>query len=260
LILQAGAASGVTFKSVWALHESPTEDSPRLGRFYAETPKMSTAVLKPENVEARPLSTGTRLYARQVQCGTGNELRVWFSPEAKKLIFPETETGFEQVQDAIGSGAHEVGYVTHPARDSAEIAVEVYRPDDPSGNAEPQVTFHLCNRQAEILGVSTLQQRKPARRDEVETVLFAAAKWNWHLQRTTSRTLVKMEIMKVARREGDNDYKLFKEPGANLNTNGVVDFVVSDDLYGINLTNQAGVPLYVRMFYFDTTNFSIGEA
>jgi hypothetical protein len=264
LTLQAGAASGVTFKSVWELHESPTENSHALGRFRAETPGVSTTALQPVNADGDgPLSAGTRLYARQVQCGTGNELRVWFSPEAKPFIFPETEGEVKaDSEDMVGSSEHEVGYVVHPARDSADIAVELHWPDSP--DAEPEAVFHLCNSQAEKYGVATLERRKPARRDEVEAVLFAAAKWNWHLQRTspTTRTkdLVKMEMMKVAEKTGTGigEREYLPQPEADLNATGVVDFVVREkDLYGIRLTSRVGVPLYVRMFYFDMTDFSI---
>jgi hypothetical protein len=262
LTLQAGAASGVTFTSVWELHEIPTVDSPPLGRFLAETPSMSTTVLRPENPDRdMELPAGTRLYARQVRCGTGNELRVWFSPEAQSLIFPKTENEASS-EDVVGSSENEVGYVVHPTRDSADLAVELYHPG--SADAEPEVVFHLCNPQAEKYGVATLERRKPARRDEVEAVLFAAAKWNWHLQRTKANAwalgMVKMEMMKIAEKVGAyyGDRVYLPQPEADLSTTGIVDFVVqTKDFYGIRLTNWMEVPLYVRMFYFDITDFSI---
>ncbi|KAH7337586.1 caspase domain-containing protein [Rhizoctonia solani] len=65
LILQAGATSGVTYQSVWELHNSPTEDSPSLGRFFAQAPKVSTVELKPEKENQAPLQPPAgQLYAR----------------------------------------------------------------------------------------------------------------------------------------------------------------------------------------------------
>ncbi|KAG9082323.1 hypothetical protein FRC06_005119 [Ceratobasidium sp. 370] len=47
-------------------------------------------------------------------------------------------------------------------------------------------------------------------------------------------------------------------PLENLNKGGAVDIKVHrEDQYGIRLSSRASVPLYVRAFYFDTTDFSI---
>lgn len=206
------------------------------------------------------------MFARQVQSGTGNELRVWFSPEAKNLIFPPPAADADAESDSIeevGSSEHEVGYVVHDARDSADIAVEL-APNPPT--ASPEVIFCLCNSQAKLYGVSTLRRRKPARREDVEPILFAAAKWNWHLHRTNENSEVKdivgMEMMKIGEKTGKGikDRKFLEEPYTDLSTSGVVDFTVkSNDLYGAKLTNTSNTPLYVRMFYFDTTDFAICE-
>lgn len=225
---------------------------------------MSTTVLGPEkpNQNALNLASGTRVFAMQVQCGTGNELKVWFSPEAGRLLFPSS--AMDAPAEVIGSSEHEVGYVAHPYRDTADIAVEL-APD--SSFTKPEVIFHLCNSEAEKYGAATLRYRKPARREEVEPILFAAAKWNWHLQRTNegskAKDIVSMEMMKVAHRTGRGirDRKYLEEPYEDLASSGVVDFAVKrTDLYGVRLTNDSSVPLYVRMFYFDTTDFAICQS
>ncbi|KEP48795.1 mycorrhiza-upregulated peptidase C14 [Rhizoctonia solani 123E] len=267
LMLQAGAALGVTYRSVWELHNAPTEDSSSLGRFYAQAPKVSNVELKPEEGKQLPLQPAEgQLYARQVGHGSGNELKVWFSPEAKLAIFDSSHVNGGAPQP--GSSEFEVGYVAHDGRDSADVTVEL---SDSVGTKE--VIFHLNDPRAEQYGVANLRERMPARRFEVEKVLFAAAVWHWHLHRTheTARSNVTMELVKFSRNTdgwqdrhlegGDsvvsvptNSYKILDS------TTGVVDLVVEPEApYGVKFNNNLNIPLYVRLFYFDPTNFEISS-
>ncbi|KAG8737059.1 hypothetical protein FRC10_008610 [Ceratobasidium sp. 414] len=261
-ILQAGAASGVTFGSIWELHAKPTEDSKHLGQLRAHTPHVSSTALGPESDDIHasvPAGLdrvrGDRLYARQIRSGTGQELRVYFSPEAMSLIFPhEHDT---HISSTTGTRDYEVGYVVHPTRDSADLVVEVHHPGDP----EPEVEYTLCNPQAEKYGVAKLEQRTRARLDEVERVLFAAAKWNWHLKRASpsarSKSTVSMELVKLGVKYGEFMIPV-DGPLENLNKTGVVDLKAKEeDQYGIRLSSQAPVAVYVRVFYFDMSDFSI---
>ncbi|KAF8607155.1 hypothetical protein BDV93DRAFT_520049 [Ceratobasidium sp. AG-I] len=279
LTLSAGASSGVTLGSIWELHASAAEDSPTLGCLKAHTPNVSSTTLVPEDdetytqiLDAAKAQDQSRLYARQVQSGTGNELRVYFTPEAKELIFPDSETN-PDVTSAIGRSHHEVGYVVHPSRDSADMAVEIYNPYSAPGSEQPtasngpgaetEVVFVLCDPQAEKYGLSRMKHRKPARRAEVEPVLFAAARWNWHLKRTNdsgrSSSTVSMEMMKLCEMYGDYAVPV-EGPLVNLNKTGVVEFLVrEEDRYGLRLSSQASVPLYIRVFYFDGTDLSISK-
>ncbi|KAJ1301208.1 hypothetical protein OPQ81_003618 [Rhizoctonia solani] len=262
-ILQAGAASGVAYKSVWELYDSPTEGSASLGKFLAQAPKVSTVKLEPEK-DGQILSQppNGQIYARQVGHGLGNELKVWFSPEAKFELFesPAADSGAV----VPGSSEHEVGYVTHEDRDNADITVEL----SDSGTGK-EVVFHLNDPRAEECGVATLKNRKPARRDEVEKVLFAAAKWHWHLHRTpeTTRSHVTMEFVKLPQTAAD-EYDLEADDtvvSASAesyeiidSTTGVVDLVVDPDVpYGFKINNSLNIRLYVSGFYFDPTNFAI---
>ncbi|KAB5591938.1 hypothetical protein CTheo_4616 [Ceratobasidium theobromae] len=283
LILQAGAASGITSKSVWEVYESATDDSLLYGNFCAEGPTTSTTILEPENKDGRlqsshespnQLGHQVRMYARQLRAGEANELLVWFSPKAELLIFPKTGLP----QNAVRPEGYEVGYIAHLSRDAANVIVDV-SPSYLLGANEPQVTFQLRGSLAIQCTVSNIKQRKPVRQDEVETVLFALAKWSWHLRRTNSSmnttfpTLetypkVLVEMLKVAEKPKSrgasrllaNSCRFLSGPYTNLNTDGVVNLIVQDtDLYGFKLINVMNVPLYVRMFYFDTTDFSIGD-
>ncbi|KAF8607150.1 hypothetical protein BDV93DRAFT_603802 [Ceratobasidium sp. AG-I] len=280
LILNAGLSSGVTLGSIWELRASAAEGSPTLGRLKARRPNTSCTALEPEDDETRiqianaaNIKGESRLYARQVQSGTGNELRVYFSPEAKQLIFLDSEMDPDSAR-ATGGSHHEVGYVVHSSRDGADMAVEVYDSHATSGSEqshasnrlgpETEVVFVLCHPQAEKYDVARMRHRKPARREDVEPVLFAAARWHWHLKRTndlkeSSSTTVSMEMMKLYEVYGDYVNPV-EEPLKNLNKTGMVDFVVkNEDRYGLRLSSQVLVPLYIQVFYFDAMDFSINK-
>ncbi|KAF8607147.1 hypothetical protein BDV93DRAFT_467797 [Ceratobasidium sp. AG-I] len=279
LILNAGLSSGVTLGSIWELQVSAAEGSPTLGRLKARRPNSSRTALFSETHEAHAQLISDvkaigelQLYARQVQSGTGNELRVYFSPGAKQLVFPNSELNLDPT-GATGKSHREVGYVVHSSRDSADMVVEVYDSHAAPGleqvhisnelGVEAEVVFVLCHPQAEKYDVARMRHRKPARREEVEPVLFAAARWHWHLKRTNdlegSIAMVSMEMIKLYEVYGDYIDPV-EEPLVNPNKTGVVDFVVrEEDRYGLRLSSQVLVPLYIRAFYFDAMDFSINK-
>ncbi|QRV98781.1 ICE-like protease (caspase) p20 domain protein [Ceratobasidium sp. AG-Ba] len=176
LILQAGAASGVTQGSVWELHPKPMEDSKTLGRLSAQTPQVASALLIPLAGEhvldlakiGEPMTD--RLYARQIRSGTGQELRIYFSPEARRRIF--TSENDNRSTELNRMRNHEIGYVVHSARDSADLVVEISN----VSSGQPEVTYTLCDAHAQKYGVAQLRKRTRAQRDEVERILFAAAR------------------------------------------------------------------------------------
>ncbi|CAE6457555.1 unnamed protein product [Rhizoctonia solani] len=266
VVLQAGAASGVTTDSIWEIYDSVTWKA--LGKFKAESPDVSTVVLKREESsgddsylapsELPPMNlegSGARTYARQVRAGVAYELRVYFTPEAQEHFF-QTDGAEQTAAYPIGSGATDVGYVVHPAEDSADMVVDVY-----SGR---EVTFRLCDRQAEQYRLAMRAKRVRVERSAVDEVLFKVAKWKWHLERKNesgeTTNPVTMELITTAVRPG-REIIMYDERGRrSINTAGIADFRVNDhDLYGIKLTSRIDKPLYVRIFYFDPTDFSIAD-
>ncbi|KAF8752246.1 Caspase domain [Rhizoctonia solani] len=250
ILLEAGAASGVTTKSVWEIYDSISAEVP-LGRFQAEPPRVWTTVLRPTVADGDKLcrehmdktvsggDTGARAYARQ------------------QRIFPPDESN-QTTSYSVGSGLHDVGYVAHPAEDSADLVVDLNPEFD-------RVLFRLCDRHAESYKVATLEKWVRVERTAVEEVLFAAAKWKWHLQRKNTDSgdttdLVTMEMVTMGERQGRERKVLVEDQRKSINEDGIVEFDVrKQDLYGIKLTSQVEQPLYIRMFYFDTTDFSISD-
>ncbi|KAG8731338.1 hypothetical protein FRC11_004469, partial [Ceratobasidium sp. 423] len=237
LVLGAGTASGVTSQSIWELHDSTTNDSLPLGRFIAETPHISTTVLNPETDKDKQSTPNwdsgiqARLYARQV--GAGDNGREKESEPSK------------------------------PARNEVDDSNSV-----PGGR---QVVFSFHDPLVERYNISKLDQQTPVHRGRVEAVLFAAAKWNWHLRRTNpqhigepGQSMVQMEIGKVGEKIGGNRQRLFSnlEPLSakydDKGSIGLVELAARDqDLYAVKLSSKRSIPLYVKMFFFDTTDFCI---
>ncbi|KAJ1301203.1 hypothetical protein OPQ81_003613 [Rhizoctonia solani] len=251
-VLQAGAASGVTTGSIWEVYHTVTGGYPARGgdELYL------TYVYEAGHTES-PEASGTRTFARQIRAGVTDELRVYFTHCAKNRIFPAGEV--ERTTYTVGSGALDVGYVMHASEDSADIIVDLH--------SEVEVTFRLCDRQAEKCNVALLPKRVKAERQAVETVLFAAAKWKWHLQRKNTESgeitdLVSMELISLGEKQRESRVrKIYSEEERKImNDSGIVDFETSSwILYGVKLTSRVKKPLYIRMFYFDTTDFSIDD-
>ncbi|CAE6467036.1 unnamed protein product [Rhizoctonia solani] len=260
VILQAGAASGVTTKSIWEIYDSVLGNV-LLGRFRAEPPLVSTAVLQPENeggdgaywahIERAKSEGGeARTYARQVRVGVIDELQVYFTPRAKQRIFA-TEDINQMNSYPVGSGKYDVGYVVHGSENSADMTVDL---------DSELVSFRLCDPQAKQYGVANLVNRVRAERAAVEEVLFGAAKWKWHLQRKNieGADLMTMELVTMGEKIGRKKVLHSEEKRENVAGSGVAHFEVKkDNLYGIRLTSRVQSPVHIRMCYFDTTDFSI---
>ncbi|CAE6447432.1 unnamed protein product [Rhizoctonia solani] len=280
--LEAGEASGVTENSIWRLYETSNVDSKTVGIFKVTKTYAAVAVLEPldSNWESLKSNANRQLFARCESIGEGNDLvlKVWASHEDQKLLFGDREfPGNTQ-----GGG---ISYRITPERDSAEVTLEVCslhptHPKEALDATKAEVIFHLCHSIAEQFGTKRLQQRKPARREAVEIVLFAAARWRWHLHRKNSngRLLpgVSMSMLKLANYSHTSipvDY--LPEPelmhvthlaqsGSNqaspsLMVDDVVELSVDSSLYGFHLQSTINSPVYVRMFYFDASDFSISD-
>ncbi|KAH7337509.1 hypothetical protein B0J17DRAFT_663251 [Rhizoctonia solani] len=263
LTLKAGEASGVNSGSIWELHKSPTENSESVGRFKVTKLYGSIAFLQPldQNISLAEFSD-CRLFARYTHLGQQDQmiLKVWMSSEVQTLLFPGP--------DKHTGSTHESGisYKMMSARDEAEVALELYpsQPTEGSTNGlKAEVAFYWCDEISKKYGTEKLGHRKSARREDVEVVLFAAARWRWHLRRTNFNTDQgpTMKMLKVATRASLRAPRVFlKEPEDVLMQDGVVEIEVEGSaLYGFVLKNGLRSPLHVRMFYFDSADFSIGD-
>ncbi|KIJ63462.1 hypothetical protein HYDPIDRAFT_29274 [Hydnomerulius pinastri MD-312] len=97
------------------------------------------------------------------------------------------------------------------------------------------------------------------------TAIHAAAHFYWHLRRKSNmpglHKKISVEVTELVRSEEEFDDELnpVSQPvGQNLICENVVDLRIKEDaIYGFKITNNSNVPLYVSLFYFDNSDFSI---
>ncbi|QRW13330.1 mycorrhiza-upregulated peptidase C14 [Ceratobasidium sp. AG-Ba] len=198
-------------------------------------------------------------YARQIRGGLDQKLNVYISPEAKRLVFPPNHRkGKTTAED-------EKDYVIYPDRNRADLSVELHRPEGRllpgrSTGSEAEAIFIYENPYIEKRNINRLRQRTRALNGEVEHVLSAVAQWNWHLKRTGgshTHSTVSIGVFKLGTMYGDY-LRPLDGPSCDLNQAGAVDLKVkANDRYGVKLSNKCSASLYIRMFYFDASNFSI---
>ena len=102
----------------------------------------------------------------------------------------------------------------------------------------------------------------------VQPVLRAAARFFWHLNRTPSRRDLRKRVRVEAYElqediHGELDDQLcapYVEKGKNLCHDGIVEVKADNQtVYGLRVTNELGVALYIWAFYFDCGDLSICE-
>lgn len=251
-ILGAGASAGVMPLSVWALHAAPTEKSEALGTLCASKPKASSTLLEPRGCGGLgPIPEGaTRLYARQVQAGNGHEMKVYYTSEAKQLIYSAGS-------DCANPTVEEFIHITVGNQEEADMVVGVYREHPGS---VPEITFTPNESPLQRYHLPLLTKRVAAKRDEVDIVLSRAAEWNWSLKYSNPsepacRTL-SLRFLKL----GDSPEGPINRQAEDLNRHGVATIHVQpgeEPVYGIKLINHIAKPLYARVLGFDVPNFSI---
>jgi hypothetical protein len=247
--------------SLWELYSTPTERATPLGMLCACSPKPSSTALKPRGItELDTIPEGTtRLYARQIKAGYDHELKVYFSPQSLRFLHPRKplyQSIFGKNPKTLRTAA-EFHYIVQGAREDADVAVDVFRVD-----THPEVVLSLCDIDGEHHDTPVLKQRVEADRGKVDAALYNASRWNWHLNHTNPIMLdsaVSLEFGKLGECAG-GDFTPSSKPWANLNQEGVIRFHVRpQDEYGIKIISHDNMPLHVCAFYFNSSDFSIGE-
>jgi hypothetical protein len=136
---------------------------------------------------------------------------------------------------------------------------------------DPRATNHGIKRIPYHIGISL---------NDVYPVLSAAAHYYRHLDCTTYiRQLFDQVVIEFFRLEDsdeldddDDDFQFLRQPyGGNLihkvehdadigDIYGCIELVADlDEIYGVRITNNTAVPLYVSVFFFDSGDFSISK-
>jgi hypothetical protein len=101
---------------------------------------------------------------------------------------------------------------------------------------------------------------------KLQPVLDAAATFHWQFCRTNKdhilQNKVRLEFTEVKQAEGKRDEDIraeIKTVGKNLIQDNVINLASGSQQYGLKIFNDFSIDLYVAMFYFDISNFSISR-
>jgi hypothetical protein len=127
------------------------------------------------------------------------------------------------------------------------------------------VTFHPSDPLLTKYGFSGVPYRIPSNVVDICHVVSAATRYYHYLRRSSEQRVlgkkVHVEFTRVNPLEDEYDddlNQLYQAEGENLNHDGVIDIVVEKDaLYGMKIVNDWNKPIYLAIFYFDQSDFSI---
>ena len=249
--LNAGIAQGIAVGSEFVVYRDPESVSePSLCTLRVKATEASRATLEPlDNMP--PYTLSRPAHARQVRCGPGNELRVHFTKALMDVV---------DVEEVQPDGANTEFVFTK--KDQAELLADVDNSADGS-----KVVFSTTNPGATAYGVVQLLHSVPPKAEALSRVLRSAARWNWHLNRTNTKTrlfsrMVDLEFYRLRQVNSHYDRQgmpVLTPVGDNMNRTGVVQLVVDPNhFFGFKIVNRTARPLYPYLFYFDVDDQSIG--
>ena len=258
-VLNAGAAHGITVGSVFQIYHSnifKPDTNPTLGIARVTDVQYKTSHLRPvfnlqlsANNSQAPTSNVPTLpsprYALQIGVGSEETLQVHFTEAISKRF--ENDVGWSEAFNSTEESNHTI---VHSAVHTAQMVVDL--------NHEDKVTFRTGNEMVNKLGLSVLPCTVPANIADILPVLRAAAKWAWHVDRTSlTRAQVEIQLLRVQEVATRGNCKVI---GSSRNKDGVVQITYNEgDYFGFKLINTTKMPLYPYLFYFDAADQSIGE-
>jgi len=128
---------------------------------------------------------------------------------------------------------------------------------------QPGVVLHILDPSISQWGLSKIHFPIPPSFNALFRVLSAAAHFDWHLYRESrgiGNSQVDIEFTRL-RPISENDFDPYGpnmiETGDGGSTKVVLVDVSEKAYYGIKLTNKISMPIYVSVFYFDSSDLSI---
>ncbi|KIM25362.1 hypothetical protein M408DRAFT_26347 [Serendipita vermifera MAFF 305830] len=250
-ILEAGAAHGITQGATFDVYrnrDSAITESPLVKLKVLDSPDPFTTVLSGPR-----FSIEKQAFALQTGAGVEEDLIVHIA------IDPIMESVFKALAEEIK--ANKSGQRQMRAVDDHEISMahlDIAFEND-------KIVFNILNPLVTQHGLKRMSYQINPTIDEIRPVLCSAAHFYWHLHRAGRDTIlqdaVKIEytrLIELRPKIGDITVPIRMPQGPNLIQEGIVELVVKKgDMYGIKFTNTSDVDLYVSVFYFDNSDFSI---
>ncbi|KAH9477069.1 hypothetical protein JR316_0010985 [Psilocybe cubensis] len=246
IILAGGAVHGIMQDAEFAIFKN-AESIPHtpLGVCEVDTLSPFSATLKPSSFDG--ISFDGTGFALQIKAGSKEDMRLYIPPEEDMAICADAWISLMQrrrdFQNILLADSPEDAHV-ELRLENGKI-VFIYR--------DPKITQHGLDRV--LFGV------EPEIHD-LSRALESMAHFLWKLNLTNNNpevmSSIDFEFYRLHEPDFDNDENQEMSPiSPNLYQNGVVDFVVDDEPYGIKLVNNSEYDFYPYLFYFDNSDLSI---
>lgn len=261
--MDAGAAKGIspgTVFFIYATEDGRFNDRP-LGKLVAS--KVGPEITNLTLIESEPPFNIPRV-AYAVKASTGNDEDLRLSVKGDQTLMPVC---LEVIEDSLKD--NRPWTIRMEPSDSADLVLSVEPSEGEEGGLPSgQSTIFFDNTRSAMYGLKRMPLAYLSEKDRLAPILRSAAHWFWHLRRTSDedgvlRRLVDIEFFELHRTGYDDEaYPILGHLNdENLIKESRIDLVVDEaKMYGIKLTNKSkGRLLYPHVFYFDSSDFSIGR-
>ena len=244
IILEAGAAQGITVGSRMAVHaynflESSGTSNPRLGRLIVNSVDAFSSVLKvPSDTETEKFSIPPLFYClveyqvSQIALYCTN--RLWLD-----TVFPPWER-------------EQLGVIIVNDAESSDLQLTVEGGKVYFDRRDDLVTPHIGARISHTVDDGDLSA--------IRNVVKSSQHFYHHLKRsgTDDYRDVRMELKILEQKINEDFDRVFNPIGKNLIADEPATIVVDESAYlGMTIFNETDLPLYPYLFYFDPTDLTI---
>ncbi|KAF8150599.1 caspase domain-containing protein [Crassisporium funariophilum] len=249
--IDVGDAYGIRERAVFAIYSSRQSANTGLLLGHATAAQITpftTSLDIPRNIQA-PL--GHQAVALQVRVGAEEPFPLYIADMARLGgIYEHIRAGMKKTgkRDVVLVGDHHV----------AKLGLEL--------NRSNEISFAILDRHIWRWGLRHIFHTVPASPDYVFPVVAAAAHFDWHLRRESSKigkAQVDVEFTKLGEMHEEflEDGMVVRNRypcGPNLINNDTVEIDMREPgPYGMRITNKTHTPLYMSLFYFDSSDLSI---
>jgi len=246
ITLEAGASDGLTMGAIFEVHLDQTSIVQRrnpLGVLaITQTSPFSSTLAFPTG--EKKFTVPRSAVAVQVRTGVKEDLRLFVPREDATLmaLFHQSMT----IRPSLN-----IIFVNNPS--DANISFLMI-----NGRATCDIVRGMYGFSHRFEGIDTAEELFPILRDAA----YFHSELNVHKMGDIlgASRIIDLEFFQLGL--SDQNYREISPISDNLNDNGVIDVVVSkstNDIYGFKITNKTDEDLYTSIFFFNNTDFSIGE-
>lgn len=255
--LEAGEAQGITKDARFSIHRTANADSEPIGELVVlKSNACSSNMRKTEN-SANLATVSWPAWALQTHAGEGWDLCV--AVPAQDAFFDVFKRNIEEMEKKHVH-RRQIRIVDAAKGESHEIAVV---------EADGKAVFDVTDQTCVSNNLRRLPQSVSLDADSVYPILVHAADFYWHLRRSNKdaplQAAITIEAFELSSQHLDpktfGEGSVWAPSGENMNVGDVIRVTVEDEpetRYGFNVKSSHTGPLYVWVFGFNMSDFSVG--